>query len=276
MKIIVEDLKSPELELYSLRSEVKLYRYNEPEPGLFIAESAKIAMRALEKGYEPISLLVDRDIHNSEVNELIENLEENVPVYLADNEVLQQITGFNLTRGVLCAMVRKPLMTLEEMCQEHNLLVVMEDVENPTNVGAIFRNAAALGMDGVVLTHGCTDPLYRRAIRVSMGTVFNLPWTFADKKEDYVSVLQKNGYKVIALALDNRALRLGENEICDIIKQNEKLALVLGNEGYGITPENLEKCDYTVMIPMYHDTDSLNVAMASAVAFWEFKRNKND
>lgn len=259
----------PELEIYSLRSEIQLYRYNEPELGIFIAESAKIVLRALERGYEPLSLLLDKDIHNREVLTLIERLEDKVPVYMADDKILQGITGFNLTRGVLCAMKRKPLAGLKELCQQHKLIAVMEDVENPTNVGAIFRSAAALGIEGIVLTSACTDPLYRRAIRVSMGTVFNIPWTMTGKDEDYVESLKKLGYTVIALALDDRALRLGEREIRDIIKSSDKIAIVLGNEGYGIDSENLKKCDYTLMIPMYHDTDSLNVAAASAVAFWE-------
>lgn len=257
----------PELAPYFLTSEVQLYRYNEPRLGIFIAESAKVILRALESGYEPISLLVDKTQLNDETNEVIEALHDSIAVYIAEAKVLKEITGFNLTRGVLCAMCRKPLASLEEVCQGKRRIAVLDDVENPTNVGAIFRSAAAMGIQGVVLTKGCTDPLYRRAIRVSMGNVFQIPWTFYVGTDLYSRVLPDLGYKTAAMALEENSVSIDYAAL----KQEDKLAVVLGNEGTGLNDDVIKSCDYTVMIPMMNGVDSLNVAAASAVAFWELR-----
>jgi len=262
--IRVNDIGIKELEPYLLTSEVRLYRYNEPKQGLFIAESAKVILRALDKGYEPISLLMDEGQMNEELQNVLTVLADRVPVYVSSGKILAEITGFNLTRGVLCAMRRSELPSIDMVCDGKHRVVVLDDVENPTNVGAIFRNAAALGIDAALLTKGCSDPLYRRAIRVSMGNVFQIPWTFF-ASEDYVGELHEMGFEVAALALDERAVDIR----CLRERNIERLALVMGNEGYGITPENLERCDHTVIIPMANGVDSLNVASASGIAMWE-------
>ena len=272
--IEITDLNIPELDIYARLSEVQLLRYNEPGLGLFICESPKVIIRALDAGYTPISILVEDKEIKDDVLEIIErcdNLHPNMPIYTAGYETLSQLTGFNLTRGMLCAMRRKELPTVEETIKNARRIAVMEDVVNPTNVGAIFRSAAALNMDAILLTPACSNPLYRRAARVSMGTVFQAPWTFFkngpsdNPKESYVKQLQDLGFKTVAFALRDDSITIND----PILASEEKLAIILGTEGEGLQDSTLNTCDYTVKIPMSHNVDSLNVAAASAIAFWE-------
>ena len=244
-------------------SEGQLLNRHEPEKGIFIAESPKVVERALDAGCEPISMLVERKHIDGEAKPVIDRCRE-VPVYTAPFEVLTQLTGFKLTRGMLCAMHRPQLPNVSEVCSKARRIAVLENVMNPTNVGAIFRSAAALNMDAVLLTHGCSNPLYRRAIRVSMGTVFQIPWTFLDKEKG-VSELKELGFKTAAMALTDDSVSIDNEELL----AEEKLAIVLGTEGDGLAKETIADCDYTVKIPMSHGVDSLNVAAASAVAFWQ-------
>lgn len=273
MKITqITDLHIPELEIYNERREVQLFHYYEPEPGLFIAESPNVILRALAAGYEPLSLLMEQKEADSEkgreILERIAEVTEELPVYVSSNEVLSEISGFKLARGMLCAMRRRELPKMEELCREARRIAVLENVVNPTNVGAIFRSAAALGIDAVLLTKGCSDPLYRRAARVSMGTVFQVPWTIlgaADWPENTMEGLQNMGYHTVAMALKEDSLRPDDEKL----HQAEKLAIILGTEGEGLAADTIADCDDTVCIPMAHGVDSLNVAAASAVAFWE-------
>ena len=262
--IFVEDLENPELLIYKERTESGLLHFFEPKPGLFIAETGLVLERALNAGYEPVSVLVEKTKAEKIRQMLLERKTLSVPIFAGDPQILKQIAGFPLTRGVLCAMRRKPLPSVKEVCKDSRRVVVLSDVENPTNVGAIFRNAAALGVDAVVLTTDCADPLYRRAIRVSMGTVFQIPWTMADDVEE----LKNLGFAMAGLALRDDAVSLEELDMTG----SDKLALVLGNEANGIAPDLLEQCEYTIKIPMDHGVDSLNVAAASAIAFWELTR----
>lgn len=271
--IEIKNFEAPELDIYARLSEVQLLRYKEPELGLFIAESPKVIQRALTAGYEPISFLVEHKDLEGEAREILEQFPE-IPVYTAEYEVLIRLTGFALTRGMLCAMQRRSLPSVEEICKDAHRIAVMEKVVNPTNIGAIFRSAAALHMDGVLLTGGCCDPLYRRAARVSMGTVFQIPWTYFHKKmewpKDGMKLLEKLGFKTVAMALRDDSVSIDDPQLL----AEEKLAIILGTEGDGLANETIADCDYTVKIPMSHDVDSLNVAAASAVAFWELgKRN---
>lgn len=271
--IEIKNFEAPELDIYARLSEVQLLRYKEPEPGLFIAESPKVIQRALTAGYEPISFLVEHKDLEGEAREILKQFQE-IPVYTAEYEVLVRLTGFALTRGMLCAMKRRCLPSVEEICKDAHRIAVMENVVNPTNIGAIFRSAAALHMDGVLLTGGCCDPLYRRAARVSMGTVFQIPWTYFHKKmewpKDGMKLLEKLGFKTVAMALRDDSVSIDDPQLL----AEEKLAIILGTEGDGLANETIADCDYTVKIPMSHDVDSLNVAAASAVAFWELgKRN---
>ena len=254
---------SPQLDIYARMSEGQLLNRHEPEKGIFIAESPKVVERALDAGCEPISMLVERKHIDGEAKPVIDRCRE-VPVYTAPFEVLTQLTGFKLTRGMLCAMHRPQLPNVSEVCSKARRIAVLENVMNPTNVGAIFRSAAALNMDAVLLTHGCSNPLYRRAIRVSMGTVFQIPWTFLDKEKG-VSELKELGFKTAAMALTDDSVSIDNEELL----AEEKLAIVLGTEGDGLAKETIADCDYTVKIPMSHGVDSLNVAAASAVAFWQ-------
>lgn len=271
--IEIKNFEAPELDIYARLSEVQLLRYKEPELGLFIAESPKVIQRALTAGYEPISFLVEHKDLEGEAREILEQFPE-IPVYTAEYEVLIRLTGFALTRGMLCAMQRRSLPSVEEICKDAHRIAVMEKVVNPTNIGAIFRSAAALHMDGVLLTGGCCNPLYRRAARVSMGTVFQIPWTYFHKKmewpKDGMKLLEKLGFKTVAMALRDDSVSIDDPQLL----AEEKLAIILGTEGDGLANETIADCDYTVKIPMSHDVDSLNVAAASAVAFWELgKRN---
>ena len=272
--IKITDLNIPELDVYARLSEVQLLRYNEPDLGLFICESPKVITRALDAGYMPISILVEEKEIKDEVLEIIErcdSLYENIPVYTADYDTLAQLTGFNLTRGMLCCMRRNALPSVEEIVKNARRIAVMEDVVNPTNVGAIFRSAAALNMDAILLTPACSNPLYRRAARVSMGTVFQAPWTIfergpsEDASQSYVTELKKHGFKTVAFALRDDSISIDD----PILASEEKLAIILGTEGDGLQDSTLATCDYTVKIPMSHGVDSLNVAAASAIAFWE-------
>ena len=261
--IEITDFNSPQLDIYARMSEGQLLNRHEPEKGIFIAESPKVVERALDAGCEPISMLVERKHIDGEAKPVIDRCRE-VPVYTAPFEVLTQLTGFKLTRGMLCAMHRPQLPNVSEVCSKARRIAVLENVMNPTNVGAIFRSAAALNMDAVLLTHGCSNPLYRRAIRVSMGTVFQIPWTFLDKEKG-VGELKELGFKTAAMALTDDSVSIDNEELL----AEEKLAIVLGTEGDGLAKETIADCDYTVKIPMSHGVDSLNVAAASAVAFWQ-------
>ena len=264
----IKDFAASELDVYARTSEVQLLRYYEPEPGIFIAESPKVIERALNAGYQPISFLVEHKDLEGEAKELLQRFPE-VPVYTAEYELLVKLTGFALTRGMLCAMRRNPLPSVEEICRNAGRIAGLENVVNPANMGAIFRSAAALHMDAVLLTCGCSDPLYRRAARVSMGTVFQIPWTYFDKKSSWpkegMQTLRKLGFKTAAMALRDDSVGIDDQAL----QSEEKLAVILGTEGDGLASQTIVDCDYTVKIPMSHGVDSLNVAAASAVAFWE-------
>lgn len=275
----IEDLEGPHLQIYTKLSESQLYHCREPERGLFIAESPKVIDRALDAGYKPVSLLVDsKELSNREAAHILERLSamsgDEIPVYTAPESVLRVLTGFPLTRGCLCAMERKALPSVEETVRGAERIAVLEEVVNPTNVGAIFRSAAALGMDAVLLTHGCSDPLYRRAIRVSMGTVFQIPWTFVGNRrnpgwpDEGLQTLRRMGFRTAAMALKKDSVSISD----PVLIEAPKLAVILGTEGDGLAAETIAACDHTVMIPMEHGVDSLNVAAASAVAFWQLTR----
>ena len=262
----ITDFDAPELDVYARLSERELLRYDEPLSGLFIAESPKVIERALDAGYQPLSLLLEPKHIEGEAREIVARCD--VPVYTAPLEVLTRLVGFQLTRGVLCAMRRKPELSPEEVCRNARRVVVLEDVMNPTNVGAIFRSAAALGMDAVLLTAGCADPLYRRAVRVSMGNVFLIPWTHVGG--DWNARLHDMGFRTAAMALTDASVPVDDAAVA----AEAKLAVVLGTEGDGLAPRTIAECDYTVRIPMARGVDSLNVAAASAVAFWELSKQK--
>lgn len=265
--IEITDFQAPELDIYARLSEGQLLNRHEPEKGIFIAESPKVIERALDAGCIPISLLMEKRHIETQGREIIQRCKD-IPVYVAEFDVLTQLTGFKLTRGMLCAMHRPALPRVEEVCKEARRIVILENVMNPTNVGAIFRSAAALNMDAVLLTAGCSNPLYRRAIRVSMGTVFQIPWTFFAEQEAWdeqgVKCLKDMGFKTVAMALRDDSVRIDDKKLL----QEEKLAIILGTEGDGLAAETIKGCDYTVRIPMAHGVDSLNVAAASAVAFY--------
>ena len=262
--IEITDFHAPELDVYARLTEAQLLNRFEPAKGMFIAESPKVIMRALDAGCEPVSILVERSRMVGESLDVI-NRCEGVPVYTADLDVLTQLTGYQLTRGLLCAMRRPKLPTVEEVLSGTRRVAVLEDVQNPTNVGAIFRSAAALGMDAVLLTPDCSNPLYRRSCRVSMGTVFQVPWTYLS--ENWMEQLKSFGYKTASLALKDDTLSIDDPRL----REEPRLAVILGSEGDGLTDTTICASDYTVKIPMYHGVDSLNVAAASAVAFWELR-----
>lgn len=264
--ISITDLSLPELDVYARLSETQLFHCYEPENGLFIAESPKVIERALAQGYIPVSMLAEEKEVVGPAREVISRCGD-IPVYTASASVLTQLTGFRLTRGVLCAMRRRGLPEVVKVCADARRIAVLERVMNPTNVGAIFRSAAALGMDAVLLTPSCSDPLYRRAIRVSMGTVFQIPWTFLEQ-EAPVPVLRKLGFSTAAMALSAQSVSIDDPRLA----AEEKLAVILGSEGDGLTAGTISDSDYTVRIPMAYGVDSLNVAAASAVAFWQLGR----
>lgn len=272
--IEISNLNLPELAVYAELSEGQLLNRHEPEKGLFIAESPKVVLRALDAGYEPVSLLVENRLLTAEdeTGEILQKCGD-IPVYTAEFDVLTQITGFKLTRGMLCTMHRKPLPSPEEICRNTSRIAILEDVMNPTNVGAIFRSAAALHMDAVLLTPFCSNPLYRRAIRVSMGNVFLIPWTFLDEKyvswkENGVEYLRSLGFATASMAISDDSVSISDLAL----KREEKLAIILGTEGDGLSEKTIADSDYTVKIPMSPGVDSLNVAAASAVAFWELTK----
>ncbi len=271
MSNIVEitDFLAPELDIYARLTEVQLLNKEFPENGLFIAESPKVIERALDAGYEPVSCLMEKKHIEGEGNRIISRI-NNVPVFTAEFDILTQLTGFKLTRGMLCAMKRKKLPTVKEICENKKRIVVLDKVMNPTNVGAIIRSAAALGMDAVLLTSGCSDPLYRRAARVSMGTVFQIEWTFLE--DDGLDEIKALGFKTVAMALKDNTLSIDDPRLAT----EKRLAIIMGTEGDGLSDKTIEGCDYTVKIPMYNGVDSLNVAAASAVAFYQLSKNHND
>ena len=262
--IELTDFSAPELDVYARLTEAQLLNRHNLKEGLFIAESPKVIDRALNAGCVPVSILVEKSHLRGESLEVILRCGD-IPVYTAHFDVLTQLTGFQLTRGMLCAMYRPPQKTAEEILRNSRRVAVLEDVMNPTNLGAIFRSAAALGMDAVLLTPACSNPLYRRSARVSMGTVFQVPWTYLD--ENWLDTLREAGFKTCAMALRDDSYSVDD----PALRKVERLAVVLGTEGDGLADSTIAGCDYTVKIPMYHGVDSLNVAAASAVAFWELR-----
>lgn len=258
----ITDFLAPELDVYARLTENQLVNRAEPEKGLFIAESPNVIWRALDSGCVPVSFLMETRYVDGQGKTLLERCQD-IPVYTAELHVLEQLTGYHLTRGMLCAMYRPKRPSPEELLPNVRRVAVLENVMNPTNVGAIFRSAAALGMDAVLLTSGCSDPLYRRAVRVSMGTVFQIPWCYVD--DNWQTRLRAAGFQTAAMALCDDSLPL----YAQALSRAERLAIVLGTEGDGLAQRTIADCDFTVRIPMLHGVDSLNVAAASAVAFWQ-------
>ena len=269
--IEITDFSAPQLDVFARLTEAQLRIRAEAERGLFIAESPKVIHRALDAGYEPVSLLTERKHIEGRASDLIDRLGD-LPVYTADSALLENLTGYSLHRGVLCAMKRPALPTVEAVCKHARRVAVLEGIVDPTNVGAIFRSAAALQMDAVLLTPTCCDPLYRRAARVSMGTVFQVPWTRIGQHHTQwpdkgMAQLRDLGFKTAAMALSDNSVSIDHPALLN----EEKLAVILGTEGDGLANATIAGCDYTVKIPMAHGVDSLNVAAASAVAFWELR-----
>ena len=262
--IEITDFSDPQLDVYARLTEAQLLNRFEPKKGMFIAESPKVIGRALDAGCVPVSFLAERSHVKGEAAEVIDRCGD-IPVYTASLEVLTQLTGFQLTRGMLCAMYRPPILSARQVLEKADRVAVLEDVMNPTNLGAIFRSAAALGMDAVLLTKGCSDPLYRRSCRVSMGTVFQVPWAYLP--DNWPALMKEMGFATAAMALTDDSV-----SIDDPVLEKNKLAVVLGTEGDGLAQSTIAACDYTVKIPMYHGVDSLNVAAASAVAFWQLRK----
>lgn len=266
--IHITDFFDERLDVYARLTEAQLLNREFPQKGIFISESPKVIERALDAGYEPVSILVETSCIKGE-SEAVLNRVGDIPVFTAPMEVLKNLTGYLLTRGLLCAMRRPPLKSVDSVIADARRIVILEDVMNPTNVGAIFRSAAALGMDAVLLTPGSSNPLYRRSARVSMGTVFQINWTFLPSWDsDAKKLLRDQGFKTVAMALRDDSIPIDS----PILKNEEKLAVILGTEGDGLRQTTIDDCDYTVKIPMYHNVDSLNVAAASAVAFYELKK----
>lgn len=263
--IEITDFLDKNLDVYARLSEGQLLNREFPEKGMFIAESPKVIERALDGGYEAVSCLMEKRHIEGEGKYILERIKD-VPVFCAEFDILTKLTGFKLTRGMLCAMKRKPLPTVKEICKDKSRIVILDKVMNPTNIGAIIRSAAALGMDAVLLTPGCSDPLYRRAARVSMGTVFQIEWTFLS--DDTLDEIKALGFKTVAMALKDNSLSISDPRLAD----EEKLAVVMGTEGDGLSDSTIADCDFTVKIPMYHGVDSLNVAAASAVVFYELSK----
>lgn len=278
--IEIKDLNAPELDVFSRITEPQLRTYFEPDLGIFLAETGNVVIRALEAGYEPLSLLVETEKMESEAGPVFDAIEkywgreklDTIPVYTAKHDIVVNLIGYNLVRGLWMTLRRKPEMPVEDFCRDKSRITVLFDVVNPTNVGAIIRSAAALGMDGAVLTHASVDPLTRRAARVSMGTVFQIPWARATREEsegiNLIRQLQSWGFKTVAMALTDDSTSIDNDEI----RKSSKLAVIMGTEGMGLPKEVIAACDFRVMIPMYHGVDSLNVAAASAVAFWELMK----
>ena len=278
--IEITDINAPELDVFSRITEPQLRTYFEPEIGIFLAETANVIMRAIEAGYEPLSMLVEKERLEAEAGPVFKCIEKycgkgkliSMPVYIAGRDIVTQLTGYTLVRGLWMTLRRRPEMSVEEFCKDKKRITVLMDVVNPTNVGAIIRSAAALGMDGVLLTHASVDPLTRRSARVSMGTCFQIPWTKATLEEseglNLLEILHSYGFKTVAMALTEDSTSIDNDEI----RANDKLAVLMGSEGPGLPKDVIAASDYRVMIPMYHGVDSLNVAAASAVAFWELTK----
>ncbi len=263
--IEITDFLDPRLDVYARLTEAQLFNREFPEKGMFIAESPKVIERALDAGYEAVSCLMEKRHIAGEGKHILARIQD-TPVFCAEFDILTQLTGFKLTRGMLCAMKRKPLPSASEICKNKSRIVILDKVMNPTNVGAIIRSAAALGMDAVLLTPGCSDPLYRRAARVSMGTVFQIEWTFLC--DDTLDEIKALGFKTVAMALKDDSLSIDDSRLA----AEKKLAIVMGTEGDGLSDGTIADCDYTVKIPMHHGVDSLNVAAASAVAFYQLSK----
>ena len=278
--IEITDINAPELDVFSRITEPQLRTYFEPEIGIFLAETANVIMRAIEAGYEPLSMLVEKERLEAEAGPVFECIEKycgkekliSMPVYIAARDIVTQLTGYTLVRGLWMTLRRRPEISVEEFCKDKKRITVLMDGVNPTNVGAIIRSAAALGMDGVLLTHASVDPLTRRSARVSMGTCFQIPWTKATLEQseglNLLDILHSYGFKTVAMALTEDSTSIDNDEI----RANDKLAVLMGSEGPGLPKEVIAASDYRVMIPMYHGVDSLNVAAASAVAFWELTK----
>ena len=278
--IEITDINAPELDVFSRITEPQLRTYFEPEIGIFLAETANVIMRAIEAGYEPLSMLVESERLEAEAGPVFECIEKycgreklgSMPIYIAGRGIVTQLTGYTLVRGLWMTLRRRPEISVEEFCKDKKRITVLMDVVNPTNVGAIIRSAAALGMDGVLLTHASVDPLTRRSARVSMGTCFQIPWTKATLEQseglNLLDILHSYGFKTVAMALTEDSTSIDNDEI----RANDKLAVLMGSEGPGLPKEVIAASDYRVMIPMYHGVDSLNVAAASAVAFWELTK----
>ena len=269
--IEIQNAALPELDVFARLTEAQLRNKQDPEKGLFIAESPKVIERALNAGYEPVSLLMEQKHITGDAADIIARCGD-IPVYTAEREVLAGLTGYELTRGVLCALRRRPLPSVEDLCASARRIAILESIVDPTNVGAIFRSAAALNLDAVLVTPTCCDPLYRRAVRVSMGTVFQIPWTrigntHTDWPHPGMDRLKALGFKTAAMALSDDSVSIDD----PALGSEEKLAIILGTEGDGLSLRTIADCDYTVRIPMAHQVDSLNVAAASAVAFWELR-----
>ena len=272
--IEITDFSAPELDVFARLTDMQLRSKLEPERGIFIAESPTVINLALNAGFEPISLIMERR-HISGPGKPIIDRCPGIPVYTADDELLARLTGFPMTRGILCAMRRKPLPTVANVCENARRIAVMENITDVTNIGAIFRSAAGLGIDAVLVTPSCCDPLYRRAVRVSMGTIFQIPWTYiGERREDWpgkgIAELKSLGFKTAAMALSDDSVSIDD----PALMAEEKLAIILGTEGDGLSPKTIADCDYTVRIEMCHGVDSLNVAAASAVAFWQLRVKK--
>ena len=265
----ISDISAPELDVYARLTYAQLRNRKEPEKGIFIAESPKVIQLALKAGCVPLSFLMERKHITGDAAEMIEEYDD-IPVYTADREVLSALTGYELTRGVLCAMRRPTPLSPSVICENARRIAVLDGVVDSTNIGAIFRSAAALGMDGILLTTTCCDPLMRRSVRVSMGTVFQIPWAYlSGDYADWLSYLKQFGFKTAAMALNDKAVSIEDPSLC----AEEKLAIVLGTEGDGLSAQTIKNCDYNVIIPMQHNVDSLNVAAASAVAFWQLRNH---
>lgn len=278
--IEITDINAPELDVFARISEAQLFRYYEPKAGIFLAESAYVVQRALEAGYEPLTMLLETGRIETEGRPVFETIEriwgreklDSIPIYTAGHDIVTKLTGYAMVRGLWMTLRRKTETPVEAFCRDKKRITVLYDVMNPTNVGAIVRSAAALGMDGVILTHASVDPLTRRSARVSMGTVFQIPWTKMDRRKSEginpVTMLRSYGFKTVAMALTEDSTSVDNEEI----RANEKLAVFMGTEGTGLPKEVIAACDYRVMIPMYHGVDSLNVAAASAISFWELMK----
>lgn len=271
--IRIKDLDTQELSLYAKASEPQLLHANEPDEGVFIAETANVVIRAMEAGYKLESVLVEEQRLEAEAKPVFEKMEElygaeamsSIPIYVAEHEVVRDLTGYNLVRGLWAILKRKPLQPLPDFLADKSRVVVLYDVVNPTNVGAIIRSAAALGMDGAILTKASVNPLTRRSARVSMGTVFQMPWTMIDESEELLRCLSDDGFKTVAMALTDNSLMPDDKRL----KHEEKIAVFMGTEGAGLPDAIVETCDHRVRIPMGNGVDSLNVAAASAIIFWE-------